>query len=76
MHTDDYTASKNLPDCAHEPVKHSVEEYVRGKAHTQGIESRVVHAQAKPQGRLAPHELAAPEPLRERVHRPLQPARA
>lgn len=39
VYTDDFSGYKNLPDYAHEPVNHSVGEYVRGKAHTQGIES-------------------------------------
>ena len=39
VYTDDYSSYKNLPDYEHEPVNHSVGEYVRGLAHTQGIES-------------------------------------
>lgn len=31
---------RNLPDYAHQPVNHNVGQYVRGRAHTQGIESR------------------------------------
>lgn len=37
VHTDEFPAYKGLP-FAHEAVKHKVGEYVRGKAHTQGIE--------------------------------------
>lgn len=39
VYTDDFTSYKNLPDYEHEAVNHSVGEHVRGKAHTQGIES-------------------------------------
>ena len=39
VYTDDYSGYKRLQGYAHEPVNHSVGEYVRGKAHTQGIES-------------------------------------
>lgn len=38
LYTDDATVYKNLP-FAHESVNHSVAEYVRGQAHTNGIES-------------------------------------
>ena len=38
VYTDDAAAYKGLP-FAHESVKHSVAEYVRGQAHTNGIES-------------------------------------
>jgi len=37
VYTDDATAYQGLPN--HETVKHSVAEYVRGQAHTNGIES-------------------------------------
>ena len=38
VYTDDAKAYETLP-FAHEAVKHSVSEYVRGKAHTNGVES-------------------------------------
>ena len=38
VYTDDHGAYSNLP-YPHEVVRHSVGEYVRGKAHTNGIES-------------------------------------
>ena len=38
VYTDDATAYSNLP-FDHESVKHSVAEYVKGKAHTNGVES-------------------------------------
>ena len=37
VYTDDSTAYESLPN--HESVKHSVTEYVKGQAHTNGIES-------------------------------------
>ena len=37
VYTDDARAYKGLPN--HESVKHSVSEYVRGQAHTNGVES-------------------------------------
>ena len=37
MYTDGTSAYKGLPN--HESVKHSVGEYVRGQAHTNGMES-------------------------------------
>ena len=37
--TDDATAYQNLLDYRHESVKHSIGEYVRGKVHTNGMES-------------------------------------
>ncbi|MCY4109910.1 MAG: IS1595 family transposase [Chloroflexi bacterium] len=37
--TDDWRAYQGLTDYHHETVNHSVGEYVRGQAHTQGIES-------------------------------------
>ncbi len=39
VYTDDATAYKGMKDRTHESVKHSVGEYVRQQAHTQGIES-------------------------------------
>ena len=38
VYTDDHSAYKALPK-AHETVRHSISEYVNGKAHTNGIES-------------------------------------
>ena len=38
VYTDDATAYRSLP-FKHETVKHSVQEYVRGQAHTNGVES-------------------------------------
>ena len=38
VYTDDATAYSNLP-FDHESVRHSVSEYVKGKAHTNGVES-------------------------------------
>ena len=38
VYTDDAAAYKGMP-CDHESVRHSVGEYVRGMAHTNGIES-------------------------------------
>lgn len=39
VYTDDHTSYQNMPGFAHEAVKHSVGEYVRKQAHTNGVES-------------------------------------
>ena len=39
VYTDDARAYKGMPEFNHEAVNHSVAEYVRGQAHTNGIES-------------------------------------
>ena len=39
LYTDDAGAYQGMSDYDHESVKHSVSEYVRGQAHTNGIES-------------------------------------
>ena len=39
FYTDEATAYERLPEFKHEAVKHSVFEYVRGQAHTNGLES-------------------------------------
>ena len=39
VYTDDATAYRGMPEFKHEAVNHSVGEYVRGMAHTNGIES-------------------------------------
>jgi transposase-like protein len=39
IYTDEHRAYENLPDYKHEAVKHSVGEYVKGMASTNGIES-------------------------------------
>ena len=39
VYTDDAHAYRDLPDLGHEAVKHSVGEYVKGMAHTNGMES-------------------------------------
>ena len=39
LYTDEARAYRSMKDFDHEPIKHSVGEYVRGKAHTNGIES-------------------------------------
>ena len=39
VYTDDAAAYKGMPDREHESVKHSVGEYVREQAHTNGLES-------------------------------------
>ena len=39
VYTDDASAYGNMGDFTHETVNHSPKEYVRGKAHTNGIES-------------------------------------
>ena len=39
VYTDEAAAYKGMPEFDHEAVNHSVAEYVRGQAHTNGIES-------------------------------------
>ena len=39
VYTDCYKAYNKLTGFKHQKVKHSVKEYVRGQAHTNGIES-------------------------------------
>ena len=39
VYTDDAPVYDNMPGFEHESVKHSVAEYVRGMAHTNGVES-------------------------------------
>ena len=39
VYTDDAAAYKGMTDVEHETVKHSVGEYVKGQAHTNGVES-------------------------------------
>ena len=39
VYTDEYPAYRGMLDVRHESVKHSVGEYVRGQAHTNGMES-------------------------------------
>ena len=39
VYTDEASAYEGLHDFRHESVKHSVSEYVRGRAHTNGVES-------------------------------------
>ena len=39
MYTDDANAYRSLSGVVHEAVRHSVGEYVRDQAHTNGIES-------------------------------------
>ena len=45
VYSDEAAAYEGLPN-PHEAVKHSVAEYVRDQAHTNGMESFWVHAQA------------------------------
>jgi transposase-like protein len=39
LYTDEASVYEAIPDFEHQAVKHSVGEYVKGQAHTQGIES-------------------------------------
>ena len=39
VYTDDHSAYHGLPGVSHETVSHGVSEYVRGMAHTNGVES-------------------------------------
>ena len=39
VYTDDHGAYRGMPGVEHQTVRHSVGEYVRGQAHTNGVES-------------------------------------
>lgn len=54
VYTDEATAYQNLTNrgYGHEAVKHGVGEYVRGMAHTNGIESFWGCPEARPQGHI------------------------
>ena len=56
----------------HETVNHSTGEFVRGMAHTNGIESFLVNAQAWTQGHVPQDQPQAPAPLRQRIRRATQ----
>ncbi len=75
VYTDDHGAYRGMP-FEHEAVKHSVSEYVRDQAHTNGIESFWGRPQARLPRHLPPHEPEAPGPVRHGVlGPPQQPAR-
>ena len=54
----------------HAAVQHSVGTYVIEQAHTNGIESLLVDAQARVHRNVPPYEREAPRPLRVRVRWP------
>ena len=74
VYTDEASAYEGLP-FEHESVKHSVAEYVRGMAHTNGVESFWSMLKRAHMGTLPQDESEAPGPLRSGVHRTAQPAR-
>ena len=59
VYTDDVKAYDALP-FDHAVIKHSLKEYVRGDVHTNGIESLVVNAEARPQGHVPQAQPEAP----------------
>ena len=65
VYTDDAAAYRGLPN--HETVAHSIGEYVREQAHTNGIESFWSMLKRGYLRHLSPHVPQAPEPLRHRV---------
>ncbi len=71
IYTDEAAVYEGLPH--HEAVKHGVSEYVRGMAHTNGMESFfLVGAQTCPYGHIPQTVAQAPGPLCPRVCRPPQ----
>ena len=57
--TDEASAYEGLP-FDHEAVNHSAGEYVRGMAHTNGVESFLEHAETRLPGHLPPLQRKAP----------------
>ena len=75
IYTDGSSAYRHAsPVWTHEAVKHSVGEYVRGKAHTNGIESFWSMLKRGAHRDVPQDEPQAPPPLRDRVRRPPQRA--
>ena len=54
LYTDEAAVYSGMPEFKHEAVNHSVGEYVRGMAHTNGIESFLVHVEARLSRHLPP----------------------
>ena len=68
VYTDDASAYNGVARW-HESVSHSVGEYVRGMAHTNGVESFWSVLQARPQGHVPQAQPEAPGPLRPGIRR-------
>lgn len=68
-----YTDGSTAYPMEHEAVRHSVGEYVRGQAHTNGIESFWAMAETRLLRHVSPHERQAPGPLRAGVRWSAQP---
>ena len=66
VYTDDHSSYETL-SFHHESVKHSIGEYVRGQAHTNGIESFWAMLKRVVLRHLPQDESRASEPLRQRV---------
>ena len=68
VYTDTAGGYSGMTGFDHERVNHNVGEYVRGKAHTNGVDRVVlVHVEACAQGHLPQDQRKAPRPLRHRV---------
>ena len=65
IYTDTHGAYRGLPN--HTALNHTVGEYVKGQAHTQGLESFWATLKRGYHGTLPPHEPEAPGTLRRRV---------
>ena len=63
VYTDDAAAYRGMPR-HHEAVKHGVSEYVRGMAHTNGMESHWASPEARIRRCVPPYVGQAPTPLR------------
>ena len=74
VYTDESSAYKSLP-FEHDSVKHSASEYVKGEAHTNGVESFWSGLKRAKKGHVPQDQPEAPEPLRSGVRREEQYAR-
>ena len=73
LYTDDHSGYNRLwLDFEHSSVRHSVREFIKGKAHTNGIESFLGSIEAWLLRHLPPHERETPTALRQRVFRSAQ----
>ena len=66
VYTDESSSYASLP-MTHESVKHSLGEWVKGDAHTNGIESFWAMLKRGHKGHLPSNERQAPAPIREGV---------
>ena len=75
VYTDDHRSYQDMPFFEHESVRHSDGEYVRGEAHTNGIESFWSMLETGAHRHVPQDQPEAHGPLRHGVRRPAQRAR-